>query len=205
MTIYLYVKTHNKTGLKYLGKTTNSNLHSYTGSGKYWRNHLKKHGRDFTTEILKECDTNDEVKEWGLYYSQLWDVVKSNEWANLTEETGTGGKTVENFRHSDESKALISATHKGKKKSPAHIEKMRKNSTGKSWGCHTEETKEKCRSYRHTEEFKEKMSKERLGENNPNFGKTTSEEAKAKIREGVKKSWEERRLRAKERAEALSN
>jgi len=94
MNIYLYKKTHNKTGLKYLGKTTAINPHEYQGSGKYWESHIKKHGYDVTTEILRECHGNDEVKEWGLYYSQLWNVVESEDWANLREETGDGGAQI---------------------------------------------------------------------------------------------------------------
>lgn len=90
MTIYLYVKTHNKTGLKYLGKTSKNDPHKYSGSGKYWLNHLKIYGNDYTTEILKECQNNDEIKKWGMYYSNLWNVVKSDEWANLKEESGDG-------------------------------------------------------------------------------------------------------------------
>jgi len=96
MTIYLYKKTHNKTGLQYLGKTTRNPLY-YKGSGKYWLKHLKKHGNDVTTEILKECQTIDEVREWGLYYSKLWNIVEEKDqvgkkvWANLREETGDGG------------------------------------------------------------------------------------------------------------------
>lgn len=89
MTIYLYVKTHNKTGLKYLGKTEQE-PYSYKGSGVYWMLHISKHGYDVTTEILHECSTTEELKEWGLYYSRLWNVVESNEWANLKEECGDG-------------------------------------------------------------------------------------------------------------------
>ena len=88
MIIYLYVKTHNKTGLKYLGKTESKDPHKYTGSGTYWKYHLNKHGNDYKTEILRECQSNDELRTWGLYYSNLWNVVESTEWANLKEETG---------------------------------------------------------------------------------------------------------------------
>jgi hypothetical protein len=91
MCIYLYIKTHKKTGLKYLGKTSSNNPHTYPGSGVYWRKHLDKHGYDYDTKILKECQTNQEVVEWGQYYSKLWNVVASDEWANLTEENGSGG------------------------------------------------------------------------------------------------------------------
>ena len=90
MTIYLYKKTHNKTGLQYLGKTS-QNPHKYKGSGMHWCRHITKHGYDVTTEILRECSTNDEIKEWGIYYSELWDVVGSNDWANLKPESGAGG------------------------------------------------------------------------------------------------------------------
>lgn len=89
MTIYLYVKTHRKTGLKYLGKTEQY-PYKYHGSGVYWKSHIMIHGYDVETEILRECRSNDEVKQWGLHYSHLWNVVESNEWANLREENGDG-------------------------------------------------------------------------------------------------------------------
>lgn len=91
MIIYLYVKTHNVTGLKYLGKTLRKDPHKYPGSGTRWTNHLKVHGYDYTTTILKECTSNEEVKELGLYYSELWNVVESDDWANLITESGEGG------------------------------------------------------------------------------------------------------------------
>lgn len=88
--LYLYVKTHNKTGLKYLGKTNQKDYHSYTGSGVYWIRHLEKHGYDYTTEILLETENKEELKETGLFFSRLFNVVKSKEWANLQEEKGDG-------------------------------------------------------------------------------------------------------------------
>jgi hypothetical protein len=92
MIIYLYKKTHNKTGLQYLGKTKKDPT-LYKGSGTYWLNHIKKYGYDVTTEIIRECSNNTEVKEWGMYYSRLWNIVRSTKWANLREETGDGGDT----------------------------------------------------------------------------------------------------------------
>jgi len=91
MTIYtIYVKTHKITGLKYLGFTTKQDPHKYHGSGKFWKRHLAKHGYDYNTEIIRECHSNEEVKEWGSYYSNLWNIVESHEWANLKPETGSG-------------------------------------------------------------------------------------------------------------------
>lgn len=91
MIIYIYKKTHVNTGLKYLGKTIQPDPHKYQGSGIRWLNHIKNHGYLVTTEILKECSTKEEASYWGAYYSNLFDVVNSNEWANLKPETGEGG------------------------------------------------------------------------------------------------------------------
>jgi hypothetical protein len=90
MPSFLMVKTHRKTGLKYLCKTT-QNPFKYKGSGKYWLLHLKRHGEEHDTEIIRECDSTDDLKNWGIYYSNLWNVVESTEWANLKPETGDGG------------------------------------------------------------------------------------------------------------------
>ena len=111
MTIYLYVKTHNKTGLKYLGFTRSSDPFSYKGSGKYWKAHIKKHGYDISTKILLSTTDIAEVKATGLFFSKLWSVVESEEWANLVEESGDG------ITHSPETKAKMRAAAIGRKAS----------------------------------------------------------------------------------------
>lgn len=113
---YLYVKTHNLTGLKYLGQTKQDPF-KYKGSGKYWKLHLQKHGCDISTKIIQECKDQESLRQWGGIYSKLWDVVKSQEWANLKEETGDGGwpEGVNVGRlHSDDTKAKISEAKKGR-------------------------------------------------------------------------------------------
>ena len=61
MCIYLYVKTHTKTGLKYLGKTKR-NPYTYSGSGIDWKQHLKEHGSEgVETRVLIECQTNEQI------------------------------------------------------------------------------------------------------------------------------------------------
>lgn len=95
MTIYyLYVKTHNVTGLKYLGFTTQQDYHKYRGSGTRWLRHLNKHGINYSTELLYEGDSKDELQQLGEYYSTLYDVVKNRNWANLKPEKGEGGSFV---------------------------------------------------------------------------------------------------------------
>jgi hypothetical protein len=88
----LYLKEHNKTGLKYLGYTKLEDVHKYQGSGMYWKRHIKEHGYDVTTKILGKYSTQEELKLVGLYYTQLYGIVESKEFANLKEEAGVSGK-----------------------------------------------------------------------------------------------------------------
>lgn len=126
--IYLYVKTHNKTGLKYFGKTTNEDPSSYKGSGKYWTKHLKKNGYDFSTEIIAEFDDEDIEKctKFAIEYSIAHDIVNSEEWANLCEENGLDGAPKGHIT-SEETKNKISKSLIGKsfKKSKYEIKENR--------------------------------------------------------------------------------
>ena len=98
---YIYVKQA-PSGLMYLGKTVKNikdNPNCYIGSGEYWKAHIKKHGytyKDIKTWILHETTDVEDLVRCGQYYSRLWNVVESNEWANLKEEDGTGGDTSRN-------------------------------------------------------------------------------------------------------------
>lgn len=63
----LYIKTHNVTGLKYLGKCENTDVYQYKGPGRCWDRHIKKHGHDVNTEILLETTSQEEMIETGIY------------------------------------------------------------------------------------------------------------------------------------------
>ncbi len=120
MPIYsLYIKTHQKTGLKYLGKTIRDPF-NYNGSGIRWSRHLEKHGNDVSTQIIGQYSTKEELKENGLYFSKLFNVVESEEWANLTVEEGQGG-----------------GVNKGRKIKPCsyeHRQKLSESMLGKNTG-----------------------------------------------------------------------
>jgi hypothetical protein len=96
----LYLKT-SPLGLKYLGRFNTrkdgKDLESYTGSGIRWRHHLKAHGfkaKDLKTEVLFVTSNLEEFIEKANYYSKLYNVVESKEFANLIEENGTNGGLV---------------------------------------------------------------------------------------------------------------
>lgn len=89
--IHLYVKTHNKTGLKYFGKTTKEDPYEYVGSGKYWKSHLKMHGNDVSTEIIGTFFTEVECEQFAMKFSKKNDIVNSRYWANLIYENGLDG------------------------------------------------------------------------------------------------------------------
>jgi hypothetical protein len=86
----LYVKTHSITGIKYIGFTAKQNAHKYTGSGFHWKAHLKVHGNHYTTDIILETTDIQVIRDQGLYYSNLWDVVESAAWANQKPKSGPG-------------------------------------------------------------------------------------------------------------------
>lgn len=88
--IHLYVKTHNKTGLKYFGKTT-QDPYNYKGSGVYWMRHLNVHGNDVSTYVVGSYTNEDECKLVATQFSTDNNITESTEWANLRDETLTGG------------------------------------------------------------------------------------------------------------------
>lgn len=88
--IFLYVKIHNTTKLKYFGKTIQVPF-KYKGSGTRWLNHLKVHGSDLTTEIVGEFFSKQEAYDVALKFSIDNNIVESNEWANLKIEDISGG------------------------------------------------------------------------------------------------------------------
>ena len=153
---YLCVKTHSITGLKYLCQTKR-NPTTYNGSGRFWRQHLKEHGKKHTTEILKECKDKKELRHWGIHYSLLWDVVKSANWANLKIEAGDGGDLTEEIKEkirqgnlkraptSIETRSKLSAAAKRRKGfTPEGRQKVVESNKNRVW---TEEMKQKLRDH----------------------------------------------------------
>lgn len=93
--VTLYIAIHNKTGMKYFGKTqkyfNQKDLQDkYHGSGIYWLRHLQKHGDDVTMKIYGIFNKL-KVKDIAIKFSNENNIVESDEWANLMPETGIDG------------------------------------------------------------------------------------------------------------------
>lgn len=87
--IRLMIKTHKETGLRYLCVTNKEDYEKYSGSGVYWSKHLAKHGCDLITQVIYESEEKDEhFRNVCLFYSSLYNVISSDQWANLVAENG---------------------------------------------------------------------------------------------------------------------
>lgn len=105
MSIYkptrLYIKRHSVTGLRYFGKSTRKNIKTYTGSGKYWSKHIKKHSKEHVvTEWTSDWFTiKEELISFALSFSEIFDIVNNDKWANLIPENGLDGADVGHTGH----------------------------------------------------------------------------------------------------------
>ena len=197
MSTYLYVKTHNRTGLKYLGKTVKEDPHAYPGSGVRWRKHLDKHGYDYSTQILRICESKEEVCEWGRHYSKLWNVIESEEWANLKLEEGDGGAQV----WTDQSRSKMSKSLKGRTFSIEHRANLSKALKGRTFDRPPEakaiaaaKASLKLKGQKKPEGFGDKIRQ-------ANLGKKASEEAKA----NMKSAWTPERRAAQAERRKIQN
>jgi len=87
---YLYIKTHNVTGLQYFGKTINDPF-KYKGSGKRWLNHLKIHGNNVTTSVIGYYTDVNSCIDVAIKFSAEHNIVESTAWANIIPENGING------------------------------------------------------------------------------------------------------------------
>ena len=175
--IKLYIKTHIDTGLKYFGKTGKDDIFLYTGSGKYWLKHIKKHGYNVKTELYGEFYEDDPLlEEVALDFSIRNDIINNREWANLILENGLDGNSV-GVIVSDETRKKISIALTGKIRSTkAKINYSKANIKDKhwNWGNTTPQY------------VKDKISTSTSGKNHHMYGKHLSEETKIKISQSNK-------------------
>ena len=197
MTIYLYIKTHRVTGLKYFGFTRQDDPYKYKGSGIYWKSHIKKYGNDADTEIVGIFYNIDDAEKVALKFSKDNNIVESNEWANLMEENCRDGilfneEIIQKIRsknlgrkHTEDHKRKCSEVKKGKKRSKETCENISKGRKGIIFS--EEQLKNMSESQKGKvlcEEHKKKISEGNKGKKKPPRS-VEWKEKHSKLRKGI--------------------
>lgn len=139
---YLCIKQHKVSKLKYFCKTIKfeKQMLKYLGSGKYWRDHLKKHGKEHVETIWYKFFTDkDECKEFAEFFSEEAGIVNAKDsngkkvWANLKVENGLWGGSVKGRIILERTRVRQSKSMTGKKlpRTLEHQNKLNKAKTGK--------------------------------------------------------------------------
>ena len=137
----IYIKTHNVTGLKYFGITKKKDIEKYKGSGKYWKNHIKKHGYNCRTKVVRTFTNMEDCRWWCIKFSIINNIVESKDWANLMNENGLTGNVLGN-KHSKVTKNKMKKSQTGLKRTEEHKKNMSKSMVGIHLGKkHTEESR----------------------------------------------------------------
>lgn len=211
----IYLRTNNINGKQYVGQTVNFKVREcswksrqiYSG-GIIDRARAKYGVENFKTDVLRECQTQEELDYWEQYYIKTLNTKVPNGY-NLTD----GGGGTSGYELTEEHKRKLSESHKGMKASEEARQKMSLAHSGDKnimFGrTHTKEARDKIRNSKlgkkghiQTEETKKKISETHKGNKNPNFGKPLSDETKAKLSASMKgrKTSEETRRKMSEAA-----
>lgn len=160
----IYLRTNLVNGKQYVGQSTNFKQREYewnclnrSYAGSLINNARKKYGLDnWKVEILKECETQDELNNLEVYYIKKLNTKRPNGY-NLTD----GGEGVSGYHCSEEHKLKISLAKRG--------------SNNPNWGKHlSEETRKKIsesnkgktsllKGIPRTDEAKKKISEAKKG------------------------------------------
>ena len=168
---YLMIKRHQITGLMYFCKTGTRDPLRYHGSGKYWKNHLKVHGRHIETLWHQRFDDKENLVEFALFFSEFHDIVHAmvdgrKIWANEVPEDGLQGG--QNRGMPSPQKGIkqphVTLALKGKKR-PEHSKMMKDVPKSEE---HKQHIAEALRNHVRTKEHGENISKAKKGKRHTN-------------------------------------
>lgn len=195
--IYLYIKQHKITQLKYFGMTT-KNPFKYGGSGTYWKNHINKYDKSLVNTIeVYGFDCQQSCSEFALKFSRDNDIVESKEWANLIDENGSLESAMRQVKVSTKVKEIISKNAKiNHKLGKYSYSQFKENKTDEHKAALSESQKKRyklngnpnigqTRSFM-TEEIKTKIGNANRGKVSNRKGIKVSEYTRKKISEAAK-------------------
>ncbi len=167
---YLMIKRHRVTGLMYFCKTATRDPLKYHGSGKYWRNHLKIHGRLVDTVWYQRFEDKEDLVEFALFFSDFYNIVSETKngkkiWANEVPEDGLQGGQNRGMPSPQKgiSNPKLSAALQGKKR-PEHSKLMKDVPKSEQ---HKKNISEALKNHNRTKEHSENISKAKKGIPNP--------------------------------------
>lgn len=145
----IYVRTNTVNGKQYVGQTNDFRQReadwrcvNINYAGRYINNARQKYGIDsFETKVLIECQTQEELNFWEVYYIRELSTKIPNGY-NMTD----GGEGLSGYKHSEETKKRLSEMKRGQgnvffgKKRPDFAEKMKGEGNPFFGKTHTQET-----------------------------------------------------------------
>ena len=157
---FIYITTNMVNGKRYLGQKRFDEWNkwkTYLGSGKAFKNALKKYGKEkFSRNIVCFCYSEEELNKTEYDLSVFLNVVENQDWYNLE----YGGNGCSGYHHTEETKK--------------HLSEVLSGENHPWYGKH------------HSEETKFKISEKRKGITPANKGKQATEETKQKLRDAWK-------------------
>jgi group I intron endonuclease len=200
----IYKITNIATNEIYIGQSYNFYLRKYehlrrmrnhTHFNKYLQKAYNEYGEEnFKFEIILICERT----ELTYYEQKLVDLYNPD--YNICKECVD---STLGFRHTEESKALMSKIKTGKKFSDETRKKISDGNKGEKNGMFGHKfsdeeilkMSETRKGRKISEEGRKNISEAKKGDKNPNYQKTPSEETRAKMSIASKKVWEIRKFK----------
>ena len=160
---------------------------TYLGSGTFIKKAISKHGKEnFKRYIIYYAKDQETLNEYELFYTKVFNVVKSKQWYNVC----YGGGGTSGYHHTEEHKSKLSKSKIGKLNpnyNRIYTDEERRLLSEKFSGVNNpmygkRGTKSPNYGRNHSEETKIKMSNSAKGEKNHNYGKTWSEKQRNKYK-----------------------
>lgn len=173
---YLYIKQHSITNKLYFGKTIR-NPETYYGSGLHWVRHIKVHGRNYVTTLWYELFTDIvELQNFAISFSRDMNIVESKQWLNMKLENGLDGALSGIDHHFYGKVSPLLGTHY----TPERLARMPDKS-----GIIPSIESRALMSIAHSGENHHFYGVK--GEDNPNYGRKNTEEAKSNMRASARR------------------